>query len=152
MNLKDHLAPHFILEEMCRTSHRTIDNMPPQPYLDNLIIVARDFLEPIRQRFGALYITSGFRCDALNNLIGGVRNSAHTFGCAADFVAYDKNTSVTDIVDWIVNESGLQYDQVIDEASSTSSWCHIGICRPGFETIPRLEALVMRNGKYSFFQ
>jgi uncharacterized protein YcbK (DUF882 family) len=31
-------------------------------------------------------ISSGFRCDEVNALIGGASNSAHKYGCAADFI------------------------------------------------------------------
>lgn len=43
-------------------------------------------LEPIRERFAVpMVITSGYRCERLNKLVGGVDNSQHRKGEAVDF-------------------------------------------------------------------
>lgn len=43
-------------------------------------------LEPIRERFATpMIITSGYRCERLNKLVGGVVNSQHRKGEAVDF-------------------------------------------------------------------
>lgn len=48
-----------------------------------------DLLDAIRERLGVpVYITSGYRCEAHNEEVGGVRNSYHTQGLAAD-ITYD---------------------------------------------------------------
>jgi len=150
MDLREKLSPHFRLYEMVRTSHRYFDNNPTPEVIDRLRILCLHFLETIRKRFGPLRINSGYRCPDLNTAIGGSKASAHIYGCAADFVPInDHNTS--EIVDWVVDESGLGFDQVIDEYSSTSNWVHLGMVRPVGNKTPRRQALTMRQGKYTPF-
>jgi len=150
MNLDIQLSPHFTLREMVVTTHRTIDNTPPDAVVDKLRILCADYLERVRDRFGPLVIGSGYRCRSLNSIVGGQASSAHVFGCAADFVPADKKVTTQAVVRW-VRSSALLYDQVIDEYSSTSNWVHLGIQRPG--TGPaRLETLVIRNGVKSPFE
>lgn len=63
----------------------------PSPDLEqyirlNIIILVDRVLDPIRERLGVpVRITSGYRSKALNELVGGVKNSPHLIGCAADF-------------------------------------------------------------------
>jgi len=148
MDLKTRLSPHFTLGEMVRTSHRHIDNTPNDEIICRLEVLCRDFLEPMRDVFGPLWVTSGFRCLELNTAIGGVPTSSHVHGCAADVVPVNDYLTV-DMVGWVVNVSGLDYDQVIDEYSSTANWIHLGMARPG--KMARRQALTMRNGRYSPF-
>lgn len=150
MDLREKLSPHFTLGEMVRTSHRYVDNTPSPEEIKRLTKLCIEFMEPVRERFGAIWVTSGFRCRNLNTAIGGSDVSAHMYGCAADFVTY-KGTPTIEIVDWIVDESGLPFDQVIDEYSSTSNWIHLGDVRPVGGQIPRLQSLTMRNAKYTQF-
>jgi hypothetical protein len=52
-----------------------------------LTILVEQLLDPIRRRYGApILVTSGYRCPALNPAVGGVANSHHIVGCAADIV------------------------------------------------------------------
>jgi hypothetical protein len=151
MELDIQLSPHFTLRELVASSHRTIDNMPiGEGLVSQLTTVAQKLLEPIRARFGPLHISSGYRCRALNEAIGGAPNSAHVFGCAADFIPIDPVVTTADVVRWIC-ASPITFDQVIDENTATAGWVHIGKLRPGFETTPRLEALTFRHGKYTAF-
>ena len=146
LDLTRRLSDHFTVGEMIRTSHRYIDNTPSMQVLDELGDLCVSLLEPVRQHFGPLWITSGYRCPQLNQTIGGSTRSAHTFGCAADFVSM-WGVPVNELVDWIA-QSSLPYDQVIDEYSSTTTWVHLGKVRPG-EGSPRRQAFTMRYGKYT---
>lgn len=151
LDLNQFLSPHFQLKELIRTSHRKIDNTPTPEVLIRLKKLALEFLEPIREKFGPLYITSGYRSPALNKAIKGSKTSAHMFGCAADFMPFDKQTTSKDVVLWIKN-SNLAFDQVIDEyAGNTSNWVHIGMLKPDQGSMPRKEALLYKDGKYSVF-
>jgi len=144
------LSPHFTLRELVRTSHRYIDNRPSPEVTARLKSLCMDFLEPIREQFGPLWITSGYRCRELNLAIGGSKTSAHMYGCAADFVPMRGQPTI-ELVDWIVDRSGLPFDQVIDEYSSTANWIHIGMVRPVGRQTPRRQALTMRGGRYFDF-
>lgn len=44
-----------------------------------------DVLQDLRDKYGSLVITSGYRCPSYNKRVGGVSNSKHMSGQAADF-------------------------------------------------------------------
>ena len=50
----------------------------------NLAYLCHMVLQPLRDRFGPIRITSGYRCPELNRAVGGVKNSQHMRGEAAD--------------------------------------------------------------------
>lgn len=67
-------------------------------------------LEKLREEYGALIITSGYRCPSYNASVGGVSNSAHMKGQAADFVPASGITNNQDSRIAIVNEiKGMPY-------------------------------------------
>ena len=54
----------------------------------NLVTLVERVRDPLRERWQSpIYITSGYRCPALNRKVGGVENSYHTRGMAADITA-----------------------------------------------------------------
>ena len=54
----------------------------------NLVTLVEQVLDPIREKWQSpIYITSGYRCPALNRKVGGVEGSYHTRGMAADITA-----------------------------------------------------------------
>ena len=81
---------HFTIQELSAsaTAERlAIDNTPPRAAQRMLTILVEQLLDPIRRRYGApIIVTSGYRCPALNTAVGGVANSHHIVGCAADIV------------------------------------------------------------------
>ena len=84
-------ASYFKFSELTAsaTAERlAIDNTPPRAALQMLTVLVEQLLDPIRRRYGApIIVTSGFRCPVLNTAVGGVANSHHIIGCAADIVA-----------------------------------------------------------------
>lgn len=65
-------------------------NLPPQyeaaKVIYNLVVLVDNLLDPIRERFAVpMIITSGYRCERVNELVGGVDNSQHMKGEAVDF-------------------------------------------------------------------
>lgn len=146
------LSPHFTLEEMIVTSRHGVDNTPDEMSCHRLVRLTNDFLEPIRARFGPLHINSGYRSPTLNAVIpGSAKDSAHCYGCAAD-IRPPSGVTPADMVRWIVRESGLDFDQVIDEERAGGRWLHIGMLRPGHEAKPRRQSLVNRDGVWSKFE
>ncbi len=83
-NLNDvRLSPHFLLREFLNLS-RHPENIPTMQAVANLTYGCHLLLEPARFIVGPIIITSGFRCEAVNRKVGGVRNSQHLVGQAAD--------------------------------------------------------------------
>lgn len=84
---------HFTFRELLHSSlalQNDIVNMPPlheaEKIYYNLIVLVEDVLDPIRERFAVpMIITSGYRCEKVNKLVGGVDNSQHMKGEAVDF-------------------------------------------------------------------
>ena len=50
----------------------------------NLAYLCHMVLQPLRDKFGPIRITSGYRCPELNHAVGGASNSHHLRGEAAD--------------------------------------------------------------------
>ncbi len=116
---------HFSLQMLCHsdTAKRlNILNVPDPLQTENLQRLALT-LGQIEQMLGAkLKINSGFRCPALNEAVGGVPNSQHVEGLAADFVCPHVG-SPYDIAEKII-QSGIEFDQLILEFGR---WIHISI-------------------------
>lgn len=79
----------------------------------------------------AIRISSGYRSPAVNKAVGGVKNSAHMYGYAADLNPVNGNEN--EFERFMANEfskMGYAYDQIIIERSKTSRWVHVGYKRP----------------------
>ena len=65
-----------------------IDNTIPKECVAKIEHLVHCALDPIREKWQSpIYITSGYRCPMLNRKVGGVENSYHTRGMAADITA-----------------------------------------------------------------
>lgn len=128
---KVQLSPHFKLSEFTKSSTATarhIDNTPNDEQVKNLKALCENVLEPLRQHFNVpIIIGSGFRCPKLNNTVGGVANSQHQYGEAADIHIPDEATGRQ----WI--EHLLEYclfDQLIWEHDKSGHyWIHVSFKR-----------------------
>lgn len=82
----EYISKNFKLSEMTATQFKNVDNsIPNDKIYYNLVFGCKYVLQPVREQFGMpIIITSGYRCPRLNMLVGGVENSAHKQGRAAD--------------------------------------------------------------------
>lgn len=88
------IGKYFTLEELTASSvaeKNDIDNsLDPRSdhdmeVIDNLIDLVQNVLDPAREALGEpIYISSGYRCEQLNRILLGVKNSQHLVGEAAD--------------------------------------------------------------------
>nr|DAG74195.1 MAG TPA: peptidase [Microviridae sp.] len=82
------MAIYFNIKEMTKSQTAElyhIDNNPTEKVIGNLKKVMY-ILDMIRVHIGKpILINSGYRCQKLNEMVGGVQNSMHTKGLAADF-------------------------------------------------------------------
>lgn len=101
-----------------------IKNTPDLEEADNLLELIVYCLQPIRNKLNKpMIITSGYRCEELNNKIGGVKNSQHTKGQAVDFKV--KGMTVKEVINFIV-DNGFEFDQLINEYDM---WVHISYAK-----------------------
>ena len=117
------LSPNFSLSDLVysETAEMSgIDNTPPPEIVENLKRLAAG-LEAVRALLGApLEISSGFRCAALNEAVGGSSTSQHVQGLAADFACPDFGSPLE--IARAIRQSGIQFDQCILEYGR---WVHL---------------------------
>ena len=117
------LTPNFPLALLVRSEtaeQQGIDNSPSADVIDNLKVLAAG-LEQVQSLLGhPLEISSGFRCAALNQVVGGAAASQHVQGLAADFVCPAFGTPLE--IASTISESTIVYDQCILEYGR---WVHI---------------------------
>ena len=79
------LSKNFTLEELVATSHPRLQDTPTLAVIQNLQRLCVLVLQPLRDAIGRpVYINSGYRSKRLNKRVGGVPNSRHLQGKAAD--------------------------------------------------------------------
>lgn len=123
------LSRNFTVADLTRSqtaSDRSIDNTPGPTELDHLRRLCQQILQPTWDALGPLFITSGYRSPALNTAVGGVPNSDHLSGYAADVVPRDSSKfSTRRIAEWIVKN--VPFDQVILERGTEQNpdWIHV---------------------------
>jgi len=121
------ISQHFSVKEFerSRTADRLgIRNQMTTTCLQNARQLCEHVLEPVRTHFGVpIIISSGYRCPALNNAVGGAPSSQHMKGEAADFKIRAQNIKLYDIYLWMVDN--LSFDQLIWEVRPNSKWIHV---------------------------
>ena len=122
-NLK---SDYFTLDEFVKSETATrlrIDNTPPADVVRNLQYGVEMILDPLRRAINRpVIISSGYRCPALNKVVGGVSNSWHLKGNAADIHLNDKAEAV-DIFHFL--KQNVSVDTVLFEHSKSSQWIHV---------------------------
>ncbi len=118
---------YFTIEELCKSRTATekgIKNVPDATEKARMVLLVDKILDPLREAWGApIIVTSGFRCDKLNKLVGGATNSQHRRGEAADI--HTKSDTPEDnkkLWDLIIKLK-LPFDQMINEQNF--NWVHV---------------------------
>ena len=121
------LSANFSLDELTKSDtaiRKGIDNTPDEVVLANLQDLVNNILQPVRDKFGRVKITSGYRSPLLNSSIGGSKTSHHCYGFAADFEVEGKDNK--ELAEWI--RDNLQFTQLILEfytpGDPNSGWVH----------------------------
>ena len=124
------LSENFTLPQLCYSETAAINginNNPDEITVNNLRTLSENILEPIKNEFGNVQINSGYRGEALNNMVGGVASSQHLSGEAVDIKV--PGVSNWDLACWC--KDNLNYDQLILENCTnlekdpSSGWVHI---------------------------
>lgn len=119
------LSRRFTLAEMTGSdtaARRGIDNTPNAQQLANYRRLCA-WLDPIADDVGGLIVTSGYRCQALNVIIGGSRTSSHSAlgqAAAADVKPLRAGVTLADIIEAAQRHG--PFDQLIWEFGR---WAHL---------------------------
>ena len=110
------LSKNFSLKELTysQTAIRNgISNLPNEEQLVNLTALCQRVLQPVRDKYGVISVSSGLRAEALNTLIGGSKTSDHCHGRAADFEVKSEEVSNIELAKYIKDH--LEFKQLILE-------------------------------------
>ena len=126
---------HFTIEELyaSETAKRLgIDNKPSVQKMINLVYLASYVLEPLRVAMNEpVNISSGYRCEKLNKAVGGVYNSQHLKGQAADLCIDGDMAKGRRWFNYIRDH--LPFDQLIWEHDKSGTyWIHVSFVYPDF--------------------
>lgn len=135
-NVSMKLSEHFSLAEMGKTS-ANLDNVPTEAQVENLKRLC-GWLEMLRsewnKRYGEgndpIFINSGFRSEAVNKAVGGVKGSNHLSGCAADIrvAGIEQLVRYATILLDISDESKEDFDELLLERSPKGNyWLHFAV-------------------------
>ncbi len=123
------LSDHFYLSELTRSHlavRHAIANQPAETEICALRQLCIAILEPVRRHFDVPIVpSSGFRCRALNRLLGSADTSSHCRGEAVDFEVM--GISNLKLAHWMAEN--LHFDQLILEfpnaADGAAGWVHV---------------------------
>ena len=123
LNKKMRLSKNFTLEEMVATSHKGLQDTPTLDVIQNLQRLCVLVLQPLRDAIGRpVYINSGYRSERLNARVGGVPNSRHLQGRAADI--HCDNLDYAKVLFDILKQNP-NVDRAIIERKGHSVWVHV---------------------------
>ncbi|EGQ12162.1 D-Ala-D-Ala carboxypeptidase family metallohydrolase [Prevotella nigrescens] len=140
LTLDEHLSPHFTVGEFFRSGTAIrlgIDNNPDAhpgegistaEVMENLRALCTEVLEPLRRRVGRVIVTSGYRCQELNKAVGGVWNSQHLKGEAADIFVPDTATAMR-YGHILERHSAVQQLLLEPMGIQQKRWIHVGFRR-----------------------
>jgi len=122
------ISKNFTLEEFTASKtakEKGIRNNPGQTDIVNLCGLVHNVLQPLRKWWGKeVKIGSGYRSLALNQAVGGVKNSQHMRGEAADLCIDGDLTKGKQWFNWI--KTHCEFDQLIMEHNAKGSyWVHV---------------------------
>jgi len=128
--MRPSISAHLSVAEFVGTSHRDLLDEQARIWTGSpsLRISAERFaaevFEPIRTLVGPLHVNSGYRCPALNSVVGGVVNSRHMLALAADVVPLNMTLRrAMEVIAGALLAGALpQVDKVIIEAGT---WIHM---------------------------
>jgi hypothetical protein len=122
------ISKNFTLDELTASAtakQMHIINAPGVDEVCNLCALVHHVLQPLRDAMDeSIKIGSGYRCPQLNKAVGGVSNSQHIKGEAADLCIDGDKLKGKRWFDWI--KSHCDFDQLIMEHNSKGTyWVHV---------------------------
>lgn len=122
------ISKNFTLDELTASATAKqlhIINAPGVDEVCNLCALVHNVLQPLRDAMGeSIKIGSGYRCPRLNKAVGGVSNSQHMKGEAADLCIDGDKAKGRKWFTWIM--AHCDFDQLIWEHNAKGSyWVHV---------------------------
>lgn len=140
------LSKHLSLAEVTRSEsakRHGVSNMPTEQHIKNFKLLAEKVFEPIREHFGKpIHISSGYRSQSLNAIIGGSLTSQHCQGEAIDIDMDGTDITNKQIFDYIKDH--LEFDQLIWEFGTKDNpdWVHVS-----YESTGKQRKQILRASK-----
>lgn len=117
----------FTIKELTKSDvakRSKINNTPTKQEEQNLITLVENILDPLREAYGKpIIVTSGFRCERLNNLVKGSKTSQHRTGQAADIRSVEDTIEENKKLFDLIQSLNLPFDQLINEYNY--DWVHV---------------------------
>lgn len=132
------ITANFALDELIAsaTAKRLgLDNTPNEQEKEKLRQLAIDILQPIRDAWRSpIIVNSAFRSEAVNKAVGGVKNSQHRLGEAADIRPINMNEGgkLYRMIQNMVNRGLITVGQCIWEYGNSKNpqWVHVSLPTP----------------------
>ncbi len=126
MNLtKNFPLSDFLESQIARRQGIKEQFNPPKQVVDNLRLLSINILQPLRDHIKSpIIISSGWRSPQVNRIAGGVTNSQHLTGQAADIYATKiSNAKLFELI----QKLNLPYDQLLWEFGTKQepAWVHV---------------------------
>lgn len=122
---KLHDTTYFKVDEFLRSETAEklgIDNTPSDHEIIENIQYTMEYLNKVREEFGEpIYVNSGYRCKALNDAVGGSKNSYHMTGLAVD-IRWNPR-----LFEFMM--SNCHFDKLIREKAKKTFWIHVQLKR-----------------------
>ena len=132
------LSKNFTYEELCHSGvaeRKGLRNRPKtkeeeRVVIENLKALCIEVLQPLRDYLGKpVVISSGYRSEEVNRMVGGVKGSQHLKGEAAD-IHIENTEYLLKIMHFIMEET--DFDQLIWEKNKQGTqWVHVSYRRNG---------------------
>lgn len=120
----ERITKNFTMEEMSHSNtakNLGISNVPNWQAKENLRILATVLLQPLREHYGKpMIVSSGYRNQEVNRVVGGVRNSQHIEGKAVDIKCENPRLLLK-----ILINTKLMFDQAILYDDGKNNFLHL---------------------------
>jgi len=116
---------NFTYEEMIKSNIAVrygIKNIPSEQEWKCLELLVQNVLQPVRDHFGPIKVSSGYRSKELCLKIGSSAHSNHIRGQAADIEPLDSNITLFELLKWI--HDNCEYRELIAEYFP-HGWVHV---------------------------
>lgn len=129
----EQFTKNFTYDELIASSTAKrlgLDNTPTREEKEKLRRLAQEILQPIRDAWRSpIIVNSAYRSEKVNKAVGGVKNSQHRLGEAADITigGKERNKKLFNFICKLISTSKIKVGQLIDEYNY--SWIHVSLPR-----------------------